>query len=61
MYWQGTSPTLGEMQDGYKPDGYHEDRVRDWRFLWLRHKTVLTPYWCLRNIKLVETDYTHDR
>lgn len=28
-----------------EPDGYRPRRVRDRRWLWLRHKTIMVPYW----------------
>jgi len=31
--------------DRRPPDGYRELRLRDRRWLWLRHKTIMVPYW----------------
>lgn len=43
---------LAEREFLYKPDGYTLRRVRDRRWLWLRHKTVRVPYWRPIRIKL---------
>ena len=34
-----------DLEDLWKPTGYTPKSIRDWRWLWLRRKTIQVPYW----------------
>ena len=57
FYKQGMT-RMAESKNWMEPDGYESHRVRDWRWAWLRWRTVMVPVWDDVVVTLVAASYT---